>query len=767
MAEALETRRASETDVRWLALAATAGVLAVHALHALPPLPALLAVACPAFLPWRGRLLWSAFVLGMLSAAWQGQGYLDARWPAQRHGEVVDVRGEVTSLPESSAEVDGANGNDAQRTLRFSFRPDDPSLPRNIRVSWYRADQIVRGGECWSLTLRMRTPHGSFNPHGFDYEGWLYLHDVGATASVKAATRCDTVPQASLLSFRQTLKDRFTAWLPGHPALPLLAALSIGDDSGLRDADWESFRLTGTTHLVAISGFNVAIIAGFAFFIARWLWVLVPGAALRLPAQKAGLIFAAAVGLAYSLLAGWDSPVQRAALMLVALLLAAAADRLSQPSRVLAAVWLLMLVFDPPAVRSPGLWLSFGAVAAIFFVSTGRLRRYRAWREALWLQLMLSVVLAPVTMLFFHGAAPLGLIVNLVAVPIMALLTPVILVALMAALALPAVGVPVLRLTADTLALLQDGLFAMAQWGHSSWIPAAPPLASIVLALLGALLLFMPRGWPGRWLGLVCVAPIFLHAPRPPPGGLEVTALDVGQGLAVLLRTPHHALLYDAGPAFEDGFDAGESVVAPYILGLGLHRLDMLLLSHGDNDHAGGVPAARRLLRIDRELGTSGHAPCRDGQHWEWDGIRFSVLHPDDGAASDNNRSCVLRVDGPYSVLLTGDIEKAAEARLLEVHPDRLKADLLIAPHHGSKTSSTEAFVHAVSPRRVIFGAAWRSHFGHPRPEVVARYRDAGALPAVTGVEGAVRLWQGESGRIESESWRIESARFWNAPAEP
>lgn len=760
---------ADRADVRLLALGLTAGVLGVHLLAQLPAYGWLALLGLPALVPWRGRALWSAFALGVLSAVWHGDRYLQERWPSTRHGDNVPVRGEIASLPELSfaparGERPDAGGN---RIWRFTFQPEDAALPDRMRVSWYRTAEELRGGECWTFLLRMRTPHGSFNPRAFDYEGWLYQRGIAATATVKQGERCADDDPPRLLRWRQALRERLAQWLPEHPGLPLVAALSLGDSSGFRDADWDAFRLTGTSHLVAISGFNVAIVSGLAFLIFRWLWSLIPRAPLWLPAQKVGLIGAALCGLAYALLAGWESPVQRAALMLLALLLAAAFDRLGQPSRVLALVWSLMLVFDPPAVLSPGLWLSFGAVAAIFFIGTGRLGAVSWWRQALWLQLMLSLVLAPLTVLFFHGAALLGPLVNLIAVPVMVVLTPLLLASVILAGLLPVMGEPLLHWTADLLFWLSQGLVWIAQHAGASWLPAAPPFAAIAMALFGALLLFAPRGWPARGLGLICLAPLLLQAPRAPNGGMEIAAIDVGQGLAVLVRTANHSLLYDAGPAFEDGFDAGESAVAPYVLAQGLRGLDLLLLSHGDNDHSGGVAGVRRLVRVDRELGTDRSEACRDGQSWEWDGVRFSLLHPDDGTWSDNNRSCVLRVDGPFSVLLAGDIEKAAERRLLEVHPRALKADLLIAPHHGSKTSSTEKFVRAVAPQRVIFGAAWRSHFRHPRPEVVQRYVDLGALPSITGVSGALRVWRDEQGRLEIEEWRPEAARFWNAPAAP
>lgn len=756
--------RAPAPDLRGLSAAFAGGVLALHACARLPELQWLILLALLALVPWRGRAYLLAATFGVLLSVLQAQGRLEDRWPAARHGEELSVRGHIVSLPERSpgfAEDDGP-------TLRFEFAPDDAALPARIRVSWYRSTATLRGGECWSLRLKLRTPHGSFNPQGFDYEGWLYARGVGATATVRVAAPCAATRALPVLRARQALIDRLDAWLGAHPGKAMIAALTVGEDSGFSDADWSVFRETGTSHLVAISGFNVAILAGLAFLLVRWSWPLSRSLARRLPAQKAGMIAAALAGLAYGLLAGWESPAQRAALMLALLLLAALPDRRADPSRVFAAALMLMLAFDPAAVLSPGLWLSFGAVAAIFYASAGRLRLPSAWRVAVHLQILLSVMLAPLTLGFFQGAAWLGPLVNLVAVPLMAVLTPLLLAAVALAWSLPGLGEPALLAMAHILSTLQQGLAWIAAQAPQPWMPAAPPLAALLLALFGALLLFAPRGWPARGLGALCVLPLLLPPVSGVRGPFELTALDVGQGLAVLVRTPNHALLYDAGPAFEDGFDAGESVVAPYVLGRGLRGVDRLVLSHGDRDHAGGVAAVRRLVRVGEEIGTEGHAPCREGDAWEWDGVRFEFLHPDGGEWSDNNRSCVLRISVPgFGALLAGDVERAAEERLLSAHPALLKSEVLMAPHHGSKTSSTEAFVQAVAPKLVVFGAGWRSHYGHPRPEVVARYVAGGARPLTTGVQGAVRVWRGADGRVETESWRREAARFWNAPAEP
>ena len=762
---------ADRGDVRLLILAFTAGVLLVHALRTLPEVLWLSPLVLLALWPWRWRAVGLAFVFGLLLMVWQAQLALAERWPAQRHGEEQWVQGAIASLPEMQRATSTNDDAEIEHTWRFLFEPDavvSPGLPSRLRVSWYRSDAQPRGGECWRLKLRLRTPHGSLNSGSFDYEAWLLRQGIGATASVREAEPCGAAAGYTVLKARQALVGHLQTQLEGVPGRGLLIALALGDTSGLNDADWDVFRLTGTTHLVAISGFNLAIVAGFAFLLLRWTWSAWPRLCLIVPAQRLALFGSAVVAVIYALLAGFEPPIARALFMLLVLTLAAALYRLDLPSRALAWAWLLILLFDPFAVLSPGLWLSFGAVAAIFYLSLGRWRVATDWRLAIRLQLFLSLVLAPLTLYYFHGFAWASPFVNLLAVPLFAILTPLLLLAVLLSLALSGLGAWGLTLVAQGLSYAERGLAWLAAELPQAWLPGAPPLAALALALIGSLLLFAPRGLPLRWLGLLCWLPLLLPPRAAPAGGLELTALDVGQGLAVVVRTERHTLLFDAGPAFDDGFDAGESVVAPYLLGRGIRDIDLLLLSHGDNDHAGGVKAVRRLLRVRREIGSEAGPACRDGERWTWDGVRFELLHPDTAHWSNNNGSCVLRIDGAFSVLLPGDIERAAERRLLRERADVLAADVLLTPHHGSKSSSTPQFVEAVKPQIAIHAAGWRSHYRHPRPEIVERYAEIGADQYTTGVGGAIRVWRDPvSGQLRVEAWRERAARWWNAAPVP
>ncbi len=755
---------AADIDPRLLAIVLTVGVLLVHALPALPPFWVCVLISIPALIPWRLRFWWSGFALGVLLSVWHGQQWLEQRWPESRQGEEHVVRGRIASLP--------ARDGDA---LHFLFAPDasvdNAALPRLMRAGWYRTDVAPHGGECWILHMRMRAPRGSSNPAGFDYEGWLYRQGIEAVTTVREGTSCaDATGGISLLRLRDSIRDRYRMWLPDHPARGLVAALTVGDESELNDADWTIFRMTGTSHLVAVSGFNVAIVAGVAFFVLRWMWATVPALCLWLPAQKAGGIGAAIVALFYSALAGLEAPVMRATVMVLLAAFAVLLSHRASMSRMLALAWLAVLIPAPASVLSPGVWLSFGAVAAIAYVASDRVGPIPSWREGLTVQWLLSLALAPLGLWFFGGISWIALFINLLAVPIVAILTPVLVGALLLAWLWPWFGVPVLGTCAEIVWKLREDLAWLAQHLPHPWLAAAAPAPALIFAACGALLLFAPRGLPTRGLGLALLMPMFLPHQVSIVQGVRVAVLDVGQGLAVAIRTAHHAMVFDTGPAYEEGFDAGRSIVAPYLINEGVSRIDLLMVSHADLDHRGGAPAIRELLAPREEIGAlTPEQPCRDGRNWNWDGIHFEILHPDAGQWSRNNGGCVLRIlVGDHAILLPADIEAPAEKHLLQIHRQQLRADLMVAPHHGSRTSSTPDFVAAVDPRLVIYAAGFANSYRLPRAEVERRYRALGARESMTGTQGAVIIdLDAEHGVRSVINWRAAAPRFWRAPPMP
>jgi competence protein ComEC len=768
----------------------SAGALAVLALPRLPPLAWLAAACVPALLPWPWRRHYAMLLLGLLLTAWRAQGMIDGRWPLARSDEERVVQGRIASLPqqrlsrgahEESEEGEGETPEAARHDFHFLFVPDDSSLPRLIRVAWYRSEQQPQGGDCWTLRLKLRAPHGSLNPGGYDYEAWLFEQGIAATATVREATPCADHSGYWLLRARQQVVNRLRQWLPDDPALGLVAGLAVGDRSLLQEQDWSAFRITGTSHLMAIAGLHIGMVVAAVYFALRWLWVLVPALCLRLPAQKAALLGAVLAAVVYALMSGFEPPAQRALLMLLAGFAALWFDRPAQVPRALALAWLLIVAANPLALLSPGLWLSFTAVAAIFYVGSGRLGPRRRWRELLMLQLTLSLVLLPLTFYFFQGGGWLGPFANLVVVPAFTVLLPLLLLALGLAWAVPPLGLPLLHGVAGAVYAVRAGLGWAALHAPAAWIAASPPPALLLLALLGTVLLLAPRGLPVRGFALLCFLPLFLPLDRAPRQGFDLTALDVGQGLSVVVRTASHTLLFDTGPAFEDVADAGRSEVVPYLLGQGVRELDLMIISHADLDHRGGAPSVRSLLEVDRELGALSASHCRAGQSWRWDGVDFEILNPAGDAPPPaangrprserwwrNNGGCVLRVAaGGHAALLPADIEAPAEKLLQENLPDQLRADVLLAPHHGSKTSSTQEFIDAVQPQLVIFPAGWHNQFHFPRGLVVDRYLGSGAELHMTGNGGAIAVHIGAEGVGETSDWRADHPRLWREAAEP
>lgn len=754
-----------------IAAAFTLGCAAVLWMPVAPPLAlALLPLGLALIPPLRGPAL--MLLLGAVWSEVQLRSGLAEQWPVARHGEDHTLRGRVVSLPERTV-VDGLPN------WRFAFAPDaearERGLPKTLRVSWYRSDAEVTAGDCWDFRLRLRSPRGAHAPGTFDYEGWLFREGFGATASVRRATPCVAArdpPGLRVLRARAAMMARVEALLGEHPGLPLLAALSVGDGRGLSDHHWAVFRQTGTSHLVVISGLHLAFMSLLGYGLLRLLWPLVPPAALWLPTPWAAGIGAGLFATAYAVMAGLQTPVLRALLMVWLGLWLAWRGGWRQPYAALALIWMVVVALDPRVLLRPGLWLSFGAVAAIIHLSAFRLRGVRGWRLLLRIQLGLALLLAPLTLLFFDGASLLAPLANLVAVPLFTLLTPAALGAVLLVQLAPEAGAPLLQAVATLLGHAWQGLASLSQWAGGGWIGAVPPPAAALLALFGAVLLCAPRGLPLRPLGLICLLPLLWPPDRAPREGYAVSLLDVGQGLAAVIRTPQHSLLYDAGPAYDGGFDAGTAIVLPWLRAQGVRRLDAVLLSHGDRDHVGGWPAVRAGMPVGRVWGEAGGAPCRAGLRWVWDGVAFETLHPAVGERPPdrlrNEDSCVLRIEDRGRVtLLTGDIERRAELALLRRDAERLRAQVLVAPHHGSRTSSTPAFVEAVRPAWVLYPAAWRHHYGHPHPDVQHRYRGIGAQAAASGSHGTLTVHWDAEGQPQVIASREQRRRRWQAPVLP
>ena len=747
------------------------------------PLLALLYWRLPSLRGAPGRVLVFAlagFLWATLVGHAQSTGELD---PALEGRDVV-VDGAIVSLPDQRGD-----------RSRFRFHvnelwlDDEPlSPPGTLLLSWYRGAPPLRVGEGWRLRLRLKRPNGFMNPGGFDYEGWLFREGVRAKGYVRKARSDDenrrlSPPRGHYIDrLRQHLRDGIRSALAGQPQAALVAALAVGDRSAISDGQWDTLIRTGTNHLLAISGLHVGLVAGLAFFLVRWLWSRSARASLRWPAPKAGALAALLAAGAYAALAGFAVPTQRALVMVAVVMLAVILQRQVRPSSLLALALLVVLVIDPLAVLAPGFWLSFAAVAAILLGMSGRLGGTRGWRGWGRVQWVVALGLLPLLILLFQRASVVAPLANLLAVPWVSFFTvPLTLLGSVAWLVFPLLGEGLLTLAAWSLSALWWLLEGLGEWPFAQWSPALPPLWAVGCALPGVALLLLPRGLPGRWLGLVWLLPLWLARPAPlPVGEAEFTLLDVGQGLAAVVRTRGHALVFDTGPRFPSGFNTGEAVIAPFLRAQGVTRLDALIVSHGDNDHIGGAPALaaefppRRVLSsVPERLAALGAQPCRGDTAWTWDGVRFELLHPGPdyrgGGRAGNNRSCVLRVSaGGDAVLIPGDIERPAEDHLLATRPEDLAAEVLVVPHHGSRTSSGEAFIAAVSPRFALFPVGYRNRYGFPRADVLERYRAREVRLLDSARHGAIRFRLGGEGELRLlETWRQAARRYWQRRAEP
>lgn len=660
----------------------------------------------------------------------------------------------------------------------------DAGLPSKVRVNWYSDQAAPRLGERWRLTARLRRPRGFANPGGFDYEGWLFAERIGATGYVVAgeplvAASGKTAVTARL---RRDFVARVDRLLPRDDAAAVLLAITVGARHRVTREAWERYARTGTTHLMAISGLHVGLAAGAAFAAARLLLALfLPRANSRDPALALAVLAAGG----YAAVSGFAIPARRALLMALVTAVAVLSRRRLSPYRVLAVAAMATVVADPLSLLAPGFKLSFAAVAVLLYV--GLQRRpgqtveapdaattvITAVRQLGRVQGALLIGLLPLTVLLFGRTSWLAPAANLLVLPVFSLLTvPAALAGMLAAGPLSALGDAALWTAWYSLRAMLRVLETLAGLPGAGAKPAAPAGLAILATCLAALWVVLPRGLPGRRLALPALAAALLYRPAPPPAGcVDLTVLDVGQGLAAVVRTSRHTLVFDTGPAFGGGSDTAELVLLPYLGSLGIRRVDVAVISHADRDHAGGVDSLVDGVAVRQVLaGEPGgrlpvpELPCTAGTRWRFDGVEFAVLHPEGGTGRDgNDASCVLEVTaGTHRLLLTGDIEKHAEARLVGDRRVRQSA-VVVVPHHGSRTSSTPAFVRATAPGLAIVAAGYGNRWGFPKEDVVARWTKAGATVVSTAENGAVEVRACKaSGVTRIVYWRERLRRYWH-----
>jgi competence protein ComEC len=713
----------------------------------------------------------ATFVFGVVWALAFAEVRLGQSLPSATERQAAVVEGVIRTIPQSMDQ--GFRFHfDIERTVE----PADLTLPSRVRLSWYDLRISPKAGERWRLSIKLKPPHGMLNPGGLDYERWLFAQGIRAVGYVTKSLdnrRLDATDSRYLFEVRrQALYDRLSATLNGEPLAGIVKALIMGADDDITPGQWDVLRRTGTTHLVAISGSHIGLVAGFVFFIVRRIWSGL--GALRWSPPSVAAVSAFIAALFYSALADFAIPTQRAMIMIGIVMGAVIGQRHLNGFHVLATALFAVVLYDPLAVLSPGFWLSFTAVALIFLAVSYRRGKLAGWRAMLRVNWATSLGLAPLLMLFFQQVSVISPIANLFAVPVVGfLLIPICLTGAILLPVLPTAGEALLILASRLLDWTWPILRWMADLPAAQWTHAEPPLWTIPLALLGFVLLLSPKGIPARWLGLVLALPAVTFQPnRPPPSGFYLTLLDVGQGLGAAVETRDHLLIFDTGARFGNQFDIGSAVIEPYLRHRGIQRIDTLVVSHGDNDHIGGARALLERFAVGRtytsapeKLSNFPTENCKAGQSWEWDGVRFDMLAPIEKSERENDNSCVLRVSTPGgSALLTGDIERSAERLLINRYGQDLASDILVVPHHGSNTSSSSAFLDAVKPRYALIPAGFLNRYGFPHRAVLGRYR-ARSIPVLNTAEtGALTVLVGNrQSDLKLEVYRAESGRYWNA----
>lgn len=772
-----------------IALAFLAGHCVIHSLSSLPELawlPVIVLALCVILVGERlaprppadfsiGKVS-TAAALGLLWAWGHAAVRLADDLQPALEGQDLVVRGFIASLPDSSV--------DPQFVLEVVAA--DVEVPARLRLTWYRALSTPQPGEQWQLTVRLKRRNGFANPGGFDYEAHLFREGIGATGYVRDADTNRRLQTELHRHWHRYWIDRVRAWIGAriaeaageHDMLGVLQGLAIGDTRAMQADQWRVFAATGTTHLMAISGLHIGMIAMLAAwgggYIVRWR----RAQSLGLTAIHGQVLAGWLAAVIYSVLAGLSIPTQRTLIMLCIYFGLRWWRRTLAIGRSLSLALIVILLLDPFAPLAVGAWLSFIAVLVILMATSGRVTREGVIASFSRVQLAVTIGLIPVLLVSFGNLSLVAPVANVFAVPAFTLLiVPAVLIGTLAAMIHPGLGAMLLQLPATLLDVGWPLLEWLARQPLAVWYAPQPSLPVLMSLVAGVMVLILPGIWPLRLVGILMCLPMMFHrAPTPASGTFELTVLDVGQGLATVVRTHSHVLVYDTGPAFQSGRSAAELAVLPFLRHYGVRSIDLMMVSHGDQDHGGGLPELLAALPVRAvSVGPSvDQAPpykraCESGQQWQWDGVTFTVLHPDPNSGaqalhrSGNDSSCVLHVRGrDGTALLTGDIEADAERQLLD--RGLSQATVVVAPHHGSDTSSSLHFVAAARPDVTIFSTGYRNRWNFPRPAVVQRWREAGARTYDTGASGAISVAfepSMDATNVQVREQRHTRRRYW------
>lgn len=762
-------------------IACCIGVSAVSWFPQLPSLLWLLPLSLSVLisLKYKPIRVFGALSFGLIWGLLYGWLGLQQKLPENMENVDLLVTGQVIGLPKVNESATSLARQRFDLKVKQLVLPGDDNSAaavKQIRINWYQTRTLVTPGEIWRFKVRLKRPHGLANPGGFDYESWLVRRGINATGYVRKDTWNKRLEAAG---FRAPIdRARFFLYqrlqsLSEYRYPGILLALLMGERSALTNELWQTFSATGTNHLFVISGLHVGFVALCSYFLARLLTRIVVIGAPVIAAQQVAAIFAILVSAGYCALAGFALPTQRALIMLAVMMSGKVLKRRIRIGDSFILALLLVLFWDPLACRSMGFWLSFGAVGILISGCAGRTGQTGLWWRWGRPQWVIFVGFIPFLLVFFSQFSLISPLVNSFAIPVVGLL--VVPLCLLGGVLLPiteGLSEWMFQVADFCLGLLVPILQWMAHWPLAQ-VQLNPSMLAIALAGCGVLLLLAPTGLPARWLAVCLFLPLLIDdREQPPDGGYKITVFDVGQGTSVLLETSNHRLLYDVGPGYSESFNSAGTVLLPFFQRAHIRYVDRIVVSHSDNDHAGSLPYLISALEFGdiipgaplQGMENTRMDSCQSGRVWQWDGVLFQLMQADRSAwTNQNNRSCVLRVDnGRVSFLLTGDIEAVAEQSLVRQFGSRLASNILLAPHHGSRTSSSGPFLREVSPELAVFTAGYRNRFGHPKSDILNRYHRLGIGTLDTIRSGAItiRVYP-DTSSITVEQYRDRRMGYW------
>lgn len=729
------------------------------------------------FLLFSKRFIFLSFILfGFFWAWFRAELVLNDQLHPSLEGKAITVVGEILSLPEETS---------FGRRFVFDITEDiihkkhSYTSPGKVRLSWWSPGIDLQPGQIWQCQVKLKRPVGFSNPGGFDYEFWLFHQGIRAYGYVKGHS-CELQASSKFISMqnlRYHIRQYLSSSMSDQGTLALMLALLIGDRSLLSTEQWQVLQQTGTSHLLAISGLHIGLVFGLVLFCSRLLLRVSSRSLERMPVSRSSLYLGLLAAAFYAALAGFSLPTQRALIMLSISVVALLRYQSLSISKLISVSLVLILIIDPFAILTAGFWLSFMAVCIILFGMCYRVQAKGLWWQWGRVQYLITIALFPLVFFWFQVQAPLGFVANIIAIPIVSFaVVPFLLIYAVFINCLPQLAEASLRVSEAGLHLTWGYLVYLSQFKVLPLPLASPNVISTMLAMLGVVWFLLPRGFPAKYLSLIFLLPLFFSpAKRPEDDSIWLHVLDVGQGLAIVLQTADKVMVYDTGPKYSGEFNAGSAVIVPFLRQLGIQQIDKIVISHGDNDHIGGLNGVLASMPVkvvlshqplDKYASDVHHQPCNQQQSWQWENVTFEILHPysmhDLSLLDRNQSSCVLKISAfDKSVLLTGDIDWKVEQQLLDKFAEQLESNILIVPHHGSLSSSSESFIRQVAPQYAIIASGYRNRFGFPKQVIIERYEKRDVTLLNTANNGMISFTLANDTLFYS-AHRASHRRFWH-----